>query len=214
QALELAVAGVEREPALRHLHHVRDLAALHHREQLLEGLSPGQRDDVDGDAGIGLLERAHLLLQQIGALRAGDHFDQLQLAVGPGRSDREAGQQGDGTEQFLHDLPPFPVVDAVRACCRSAHKSSTSSNPICSRTSRGDTPKSRIELMPPACCSPTSAGKARLSCPPQLTPSLNMRSASQKARMLTDSASSIANSPDQPDSVARPGSLEKAGCST
>src|SRR5215813_1595351 len=55
QALELAVAGVEREPAFGHLHHVRDLAALHHRQQLLEGLAPGQRNDIDGDARVRLL---------------------------------------------------------------------------------------------------------------------------------------------------------------
>ena len=44
---QLVVVGVERQPAVRHLDHVRDLAALDHGRELLEGLAPGQGRDLD-----------------------------------------------------------------------------------------------------------------------------------------------------------------------
>ena len=55
EILQLAVVGVEAHPAFRHLDDVGRVAGLHHGQEFLEGLAPGQRDEFDLDARIGRL---------------------------------------------------------------------------------------------------------------------------------------------------------------
>ena len=57
---------------------------------------------------------------------------------------------------------------------------------MCSRTVAGGTPKKASGFASPFCARPAAAGNARLSWPPQLTPSLRSRSASQNARTAAD----------------------------
>jgi hypothetical protein len=50
EILELAVGAVEAEPALGHLDDVGRVAGLDHGQEFFEGLTPGQRDELDLDA--------------------------------------------------------------------------------------------------------------------------------------------------------------------
>ena len=110
QALELVVVGVERQPAVGHLDHVGDLAALDHGRQLLERLAPGQGGHLDLHARVGRLELGDHALEQLGPLRAGDHLGELQRGVRL----RLAGEQGHGQrradDQPLHVCLPLLFV--------------------------------------------------------------------------------------------------------
>ena len=91
EALELAVAGIERHPALRHLDHVGRLAALDHRHELLEGLPQGSDTMSTVTSGLAFSNGGQLRLQERRALRAGDHLDELELRGGKRRCCREHG---------------------------------------------------------------------------------------------------------------------------
>ena len=108
--LKLAVVGIKPHPAFRHLDEVRRFAGLHHAEELFEGLAPGQRDDLDLDVRVGFLEFRELAFEEFGALRAGDHFHQLHLGFGPGRSGAERGKgrsQQDRRRSVSSFFPPL-----------------------------------------------------------------------------------------------------------
>ena len=64
----------------------------------------------------------------------------------------------------------------------SAHRSSGSSRPTCSRIASAGTPNGDSDCAPASAGATPAPATARLSCPPQLTPSRNSRSASTKAR--------------------------------
>ena len=87
---------------------------------------------------------------------------------------------------------------ASNARSRSFHKSEASSKPTYRRTRRGDTPKSTAALGEPAWLIDISAGMTRLSCPPQLTPSLKKFRALQNVGMSNESSASKLKSPPYP----------------
>ena len=72
------LVGIKRLPGVRHLDHVGNVAARDHGRDGLEGLTPGNRDDLDIDAGVLRLEPVDHAFQHFGAFRAGDHLDKLQ----------------------------------------------------------------------------------------------------------------------------------------
>ena len=107
ETLERAVLGIEREPGVGHLHHVRRLAGGDHGGELLERLAPGQRDDLDLGARICRFEGRDDFLQCRGALRAGDDFDQLQRGVGQRRPAEQRRHGGCQYELLEHVSPPL-----------------------------------------------------------------------------------------------------------
>ena len=69
---------VDASPAVRHFNDIRNIATGYHGCQFFKGLAPGQRHDFNFRARVRSFEGVHLLLQHFRALRAGDHFHQLQ----------------------------------------------------------------------------------------------------------------------------------------
>src|ERR1700722_4651841 len=175
EALERAIVGVERQPYIGHLDHIRRVAGGDHGREFFEGRTPGQGSDFDPYVGVGVLESLDDALEGFGALGACDHLDQLQGRGCLSGERQTYPEYGGGKPQCRpHERGRFKL--ARMAALRSSHSASTPSKPICNRTTRSGTPKSTAEFGPAACTRVTSAGITRLSCPPQLTPILKIRS--------------------------------------
>jgi hypothetical protein len=93
QILQHSVVGIERLPAVRHLHDIGRVAGRDHGRELFEGLAPRKGGDLDMHAGIGVLEGLDDLLQRLRPLGAGDDLDKAQGRVGAGGAgDEQRGQ--------------------------------------------------------------------------------------------------------------------------
>ena len=178
----MAVIGVERQPGVRHLHHVGRLAGRDHGGEFLERLVPGQRDDLDLDAGIGGLELADDRLQRLGALRAGDDLDQLQRGVGQARC--RAISAGEARRSNQLSSCPFPpcfvdfMLSVIRRGCDRRFEIAPQRLGSLEADMEAHRPRMDAEIdarnwAAPSAERTTSPGTIRLSWPPQLTPSLN-----------------------------------------